>query len=161
MPTKTSMQRKIFWSRKVEETENLHEACLEWGCVTNLINKIGDIEERIEGHWDDLLNMIADVVDKEGKNTPEKVFFDMYAFFFHLYYRLRANPTKRPFNQVDKTIIAGREVYRIINYDYNTFKWAKSEGFIDGVSNDCIDLPADKLTDNQRRAFDRRLGDNK
>ena len=143
----------------MEEIKNLHEINLEWGCVTNLINKIGDIEEQIDGHWDELLNMIADIIDKEGKESPEKIFFDIYAFFFRLYYRLRANPTKRPFNMVDKITVAGKEVYRITNYDYNTFKWARSEGFINEVSNDCIDLPANKLTDNQRRGFDRRIGD--
>ena len=143
----------------MEEIKDLHEVSLEWGCVTNLINKIGDIEEQIDGHWDELLNMIADIIDKEGKESPEEIFFDVYAFFFRLYYRLRTNPTKRTFNQVDKITIAGKEAYRITNYDYNTFKWAKSEGFIEGISNDCIDLPADKLTTNQRRAFDRRIGD--
>ena len=106
--------------------------------------------------------MIADIVDQEGgEKNPETIFFDIYQFFFRLYYRLRNNQTKREFNQVSKINIAGEEVYRITNYDYKTFKWAKSGGFIEGVSNDYMDLPADKLTTNQRRAFDRRTGDNK
>lgn len=144
----------------MEEIEELHTRSLEWGCIANLIDKIGNIEEKMGVHWDELLDMVADMVDQEGQEKdPMKIFFDMYAFCFRLYYRLRSNPTKRDFNQVSKTNIAGKEVYRITNYDYKTFKWARSEGFINGVSNDYIDLPEDKLTTNQRRAFDRRIGD--
>lgn len=145
----------------MKEIEELHTRSLEWGCICNLIDKISEIEEKIDGHWDGLLDMITDAVDQEGQEkNPEVIFFDLYEFFFRLYYRLRSNPTKRDFNQVSKTNIAGKEVYRITNYDYKTFKWARTGGFIDGVSNDYMDLPADKLTTNQRRAFDRRLGDN-
>lgn len=146
----------------MEEINELHTKSLEWGCITNLITKIGDIEETIDGHWDELLDIISEMVSSEGgEPDPSKIFFDVYQFCFHLYYRLRANPTKRKFNQVSKTNIAGKEVYRITNYDYKTFKWAKSGGFIGGVSNDYMDLPSDKLTTNQRRAFDRRIGDTK
>lgn len=146
----------------MEEIDELHNKSLEWGCVCNLIDKISNIEDSIDGHWDELCNMVADIIDQEGQEkNPEKIFFDIYEFFFRLYYRLRDNQAKRPFNMVSKTTIAGKEVYRITNYDYKTFKWAKSGGFIDGVSNDYMDLPVDKLTTNQRRAFDRRLGDNK
>ena len=150
------------WRKKVEEINEMHTRSLEWGCICNLIDKIGEIEESIDGHWDELLDMLADMVSQEGKEKdPATIFFDIYHYCFRVYYRLRANPTKRKFNQVDKINIAGKEVYRITNYDYKTFKWARSGGFIEGVSNDYIDLPVDKLTTNQRRAFDRRIGDNK
>lgn len=146
----------------MEEIDEAHTRSLEWGCVCNLIDKIGEIEDKMDGHWDELCDMIADTVDQEGQEKdPTKIFFDVYAFCFRLYYRLRANPVKRDFNQVSKNNIAGKEVYRITNYDYKTFKWARTGGFIEGVSNDFVDLPADKLTTNQRRAFDRRIGDNK
>lgn len=144
----------------MEDINELHTRSLEWGCICNLIDKIGSIEEGIEGHWDELLDMIADIIDQGGQEKdPAKIFFDIYQFCFHLYYRLRNNPTKRKFNQFSKTDIAGKEVYRITNYDYKIFTWAKSGGFINGVSNDYIDLPADKLTTNQRRALDRRIGE--
>ena len=144
----------------MEEIDEVHTRSLEWGCVCNLIDKIGEIEDKMDGHWDELCDMIADMIDQEGREKdPTKIFFDVYAFCFRLYYRLRANPVKRDFNQVSKISIAGKEVYRITNYDYKTFKWARTGGFIEGVSNDFVDLPADKLTTNQRRAFDRRIGD--
>lgn len=146
----------------MEEINELHTRSLEWGCICNLIDKIGDIEDKMDGHWDELLDMVADIIDQEGREkNPEIVFFCLYEFFFRLYYRLRSNPTKRTFNQISKTNISGKEVYRITNYDYKTFKWAKSGGLMDGVSNDYMDLPSDKLTTNQRRAFERRIGDNK
>lgn len=146
----------------MEEIEELHTQNLEWGCVANLIDRIADIEEKSNEPWDELLDMIADIIDQEGEiKDSEIIFFDIYGFFFRLYHRLKINPRKRDFNQVSKINIAGKEVYRITNYDYKTFKWARTGGFIDGVSNDYMDLPADKLTTNQRRAFDRRLGDNK
>lgn len=144
----------------MKEFDELHTRSLEWGCVCNLIDKIGEIEDSIDGHWDELIDMIADTVDQESQEeNPEKIFFTIYEFFFRLYYRLRNNPIKRVFNQVDTLTIAGKEVYRITNYDYKTFKWANSGGFIDGVSNDYIDLPTDKLTTNQRRALSRRIGE--
>lgn len=146
----------------MEEINELHTRNLEWGCVCNLIDKIGEIEEKIDGHWDELLDMIADTIDQEGQEkNPETTFFYLYEFFFRLYYRLRSNPAKRELNQISKTNISGKEVYRVTNYDYKTFKWAKSGGLMDGVSNDYMDLPSDKLTTNQRRAFERRIGDNK
>ena len=144
----------------MEEIEELHNRSLEWGCVCNLLDKIGSIEESIDGHWDELLDVISDMISEEGnEKDPAKIFFDIYGFCFRLLYRLRNNPIKRKFNQVDKINIAGKEVYRVTNYDYKTFKWARLKGFSDTVTNDYIDLPADKLDDKQRRAFSRRIGD--
>lgn len=144
----------------MEEIETLHTVSLEWGCVCNLIDKIGDIEEKSDAHWDKLLDMIADMVSEEStEKDPAKIFFVIYQFCFRLYYRLRSNPTKRDFNQISKIAIAGKEVYRITNYDYKTFKWAIENGFRMTISNDFIDLPSEKLNNKQRRAFDRRIGD--
>lgn len=146
----------------MKEIEEIHTRTLEWGCVTNLIDKISNIEEGIDGHWDELCDMVAEMIEQESKEKdPSKIFFCLYQFCFHLYYRLRNNPVKRKFNLINKINVAGKEVYRITNYDYRTFKWAKSGGFLEGISNDYMDLPSDKLTTNQRRALERRIGDNK
>lgn len=142
----------------MEEINSIHTRSLEWGCVTNLINKISDIEDKIDGHWDQLCDMIADMISEEGKEEdPSKIFFDIYQYCFRLYYRLRSDPSKRPFNKISKTVIGGEEYYRITNYDYKTFKWAKNAGFGMTISNDCIDMPSSKLTENHRRALERRL----
>ena len=141
--------------------KEIHTLNLEWGCVTNLLDRICTIENDIDGHWDELIDIISNMIDQESNESPENIFFNVYQYAWRLYYRLRNNSTKRSFNQISKINVAGEEVYRITNYDYKTFKWAKSGGLIDGISNDYIDLPADKLTANQRRAFDRRIGDKK
>lgn len=144
----------------MEEINAVHEVSLEWGCIANLIDRIADIEEEMDGHWDELLDMVADIVDKEGQEKdPTKIFFDIYSFFFRLYHRLRNNPTKRDFNKITSFESNGKRFFRISNYDYNTFKWARGAGFADMISNDCIDMPEDKLTTNQKRAFERRIGD--
>lgn len=142
----------------MEEISEVHTKSLEWGCVANLIDKIGGIEDKIDGYWDELADMIADMIAEEGQEKdPTEVFFNIYQYCFRLYYRLRSNPIKRAFNKISKTVIAGKEVYRITNYDYKTFKWAREGGFGMTISNDYIDLPAEKLTTNQIRAFNRRL----
>ena len=144
----------------MEEIDEIHTRGLEWGCVCNLIDKIGEQEEGMEGNWDELIDMVADMIEQEGnEKDPATIFFVIYQYCFRLYYRLKANPVKRKFNQVDKITTAGKEVYRITNYDYKTFKWAKSGGFIDKISNDYIDLPEERLTTKQRRTLDRRIGD--
>lgn len=138
----------------MEEIKEIHTTSLEWGAITNLIDRISNIEEKIEGHWDELIDMVADMVTVESENKdPASIFFSVYQYIFRLYYRLRANPIKRKFNNLSKI----KDGYRITNYDYKTFKWAVEGGFIMTISNDYIDLPVAKLTTNQIRTFERRL----
>lgn len=150
----------------MEEINEVHTRSLEWGCVCNLIDKISAIEEKMDGHWDELIDMLADMVtDESQEKDSTKIFFYIYEYCFRLYYYLRSNPVKQPFNQVSKTNVAGKEVYRIKNYDYKTYKWAmqlaQSGGYLDEITSGWMNIPADKLTTNQRRALDRRIGDNK
>lgn len=142
----------------MEEIQALHNLNLEWGCITNLLDKIGDIEDKIEGGWEELIDMMADAVDEEGmaKTPPEELFFNLYQFLFRLYHRLKVNPEVREFNQISKVTVAGKNFYRVTNYNYQNFKWAKVNGFADTITNDFIDIDECKLTDKQRRAFDRR-----
>lgn len=138
----------------MEEINEIHSTSLEWGAITNLIDKISDVEEKMDGNWDELMNMIADAIAEEGQSKdPSAIFFGIYQFVFRLYYRLRGNPVKRKFNILSKT----KDGYRLTNYDYKTFKWAIAGGFAMTISNDYIDLPMDKLTTHQARSFERRL----
>lgn len=143
----------------MDEIEEVQTRSLEWGCVCNLIDKIGGIEDKIEGGWDELINMLAD--DVIGEDSWEKdtsrIFFVIYAFVFRLYYRLKANPEKRPFDVLSKVTISGEEYFRITNYSYKTFKWATSSGLGDMISNNYMDIPSSKLTEQQIRAFSRRI----
>lgn len=142
----------------MEEIQALHNLNLEWGCITNLMDKISDIEDKIEDGWPELVDMVVDAVSEEGENKtdPASLFFNLYQFLFRLYYRLKANPVKRPFNKVTKTESAGEVSFLIQNFDYTMFKWLRGAGFGDLISNDCVTIPADKLSDKQRRAFERK-----
>lgn len=143
----------------MDEINDLHQAQMEWGCITNLMDKISDLEEKIDGGWEELIDMVVDAVQEEmdNKSAPENIFFNLYQFFFRLYYRLKANPEKRPFNKVTKTTANGEEAFMIQNYDYTTYKWAKTLGCGDRVSNDYIYVPTIKLNDKQRRHFERKV----
>ena len=124
----------------MEEISGLHELNIEWGCITNLMDKISEIEDKIEGGWPELIDMVADAVTKEGESgDAAELFFSLYQFLFRLYHRLKVNDAVREFNTVYKLTTRGKEVYRVVNYDYKTFKWAKSGGLMDGVSNDYMD----------------------
>lgn len=142
----------------MEEIESLHNLSIEWGCITNLISKISDIEDEINGGWPELADMMADAVseEEEGNADASALFFNLYQFLFRLYYRLKANPAKRPFNIISKTESAGEEVFLLQNYDYATFKWLKKIGVGSSISNDCAVVPIGKLSDKQRRAFERK-----
>lgn len=142
----------------MEEIYDIHSLNLEWGCLTNLVNKISDIEDKIEGGWPELIDIVADAMTEEGekKTDPADLFFNLYQFLFRLYYRLKANNEKREFNTVSKITICGKEVFRITNYNYQSFKFARKVGAISGISNDFIDIEITKLTDAQRRALERK-----
>lgn len=149
----------------MEEIQALHNLNIEWGCITNLMDKISNIEDKIEGGWPELVDMVADAVSEEGEKKTDSadLFFNLYQFLWRLYYRLKNNSEKRPFNVVRRTGTActdGNGYYDpwfyIYNYDYPTFKWLKSIGCGDRISNEYAIVPEDKLTDKQRRAFERK-----
>ena len=137
----------------MSETSDMHELHLEWGCITNLMNKISDIEEKIDGGWLELIDMIADAVCEENeKNDPVSAFFNLYAFLWRLYYRLRTDASKRQFNIYSDQ----GEEYWVTNYSYKFFVWAQQKGFADKIDNLVIKVPKDKLTEQQKRAFSQR-----
>lgn len=137
----------------MDEIEKMHSLNLEWGNITNLMDKISDIEDKIEGGWPELVDMIADAVTEEGENKdPAAAFFGLYQFLWRLYYRLKANPEKRPFNQYRKM----GDDYWIENYNYTALKWAIEQGFTQEIDNNLIKIQGGKLTNKQRQAMDRR-----
>lgn len=135
-----------------------HNLNLEWGCLTNLADRIMTIEDNIEGGWLELGNMVADAMTEEGGNkNPVTAFFHLYSFLFHLLYRLKANSSPRKFNITTITTILGEEFYWVANYDYHFYVWALQNGFSNTIDNDVIQIPMKKLSDKQKRAFNRKL----
>lgn len=59
----------------MEEIKQLHSLNLEWGCITNLMDKISTIEDSIEGGWQELVDMVADAMTEEGeeKDLEEEI----------------------------------------------------------------------------------------
>lgn len=143
----------------MDELTEMHSLNLEWGCITNLVNRITTIEDSIEGGWPELVDMVGDAMTTEGSTKdPASVFFNLYGFFFHLVYRLKTHPERKPFNQYSHVEwgTSKEDVYLIENYDYEAFKWALKSGFGDRIDNHRIIIPAKKLTDSQHKAFDKR-----
>lgn len=137
----------------MEEASKIHNMNIEWGCVVNLLDKISDLEEKIEGGWPELIDMVADAVTEESTTKdPVSTFFNLYQFLWRVYYRVKRDKRKRPFNEYLKV----ENEYWIKNYTYNILKWANKNGFNTGIDNLIIKIPMDKLTDKQKTAFDRR-----
>lgn len=138
----------------MEEARNLS---LEWNLLMNLVQKIGDTEETIDGGWPELIDMVLDAVDDNRYETdPEKLFLELHDFLFRVYYRVKNNPTNRPFNQISKVNIGGEEYYRITNYNYVNYKWAIANKFHMRMATDYNDIPIKDLTDKQRASLERR-----
>lgn len=139
----------------MEEIKILHDLNLEWGCITNLMDKIIAIEGQIEGGWPELGDMLGDAMTEEGCNKdPVSAFFHLYGFMFHLYFRLKANPTKQPFNRFSYDERTSQ--YYITNYDYKLYKWAIEKGFKEWIDNLTIIIPKEKLTDKEIASMDER-----
>lgn len=139
----------------MDDADYIRETTLAYGAVMNMMERIIAVDDS----WIELSNMVSEVFEEEYKNkNPEKIFENVYQFLFRLYLRLKINPEKRKFNI---TTIEDNNVnkwVRITNYDYKTFKWAKENGFISGLTNDFLDIPVDKLNNNQLKAFEKRAG---
>lgn len=132
---------------------------LAWGSIANIADKISDEEEKIDGGWPELIDVVADAMTEEGSvKSTTNAFANLFNFLYHVLFRVKESPIKREFNMVSKLKINGKEVYRINNYDYKSFKWAKSGGLAINVKNDYLDLPVEKISDGQRKMLDKRCG---
>lgn len=138
----------------MEEIKQLHALNLEWGCITNLMDKIISIEDKIEGGWPELADMLGDIMTEESMNKdPVSAFFHLYAYIFRLYYRLKSNPAKQPFNRWSYD--EKSSLFMVQNYDYKVFVWAIRRKF-DGIANDYITIPEEKLSEKERQLLKKR-----
>lgn len=143
----------------MKEISEIHNITMEWGCITNLLDRISTLEETIGGGWPELIDMVADSVTKEATNKNEtEVFFHLYGFLFHLYYRIKRNPQRREFNQYScMTNKKGEKTYKIKNYTYSIYKWAIKKGATNEIDNDIIGITAGLMTDEEKKAIERRI----
>lgn len=139
----------------MNDADYIRETTLAYGAVMNMMDRIVAFNDK----WEELLDMMSEVFEDEYKNKePQNIFENVYQFLFRLYLRLKVNPEKRKFNTVAIEDNNVNKWVRITNYDYKTFKWAKENGFVSGLTNDFLDIPVDKLNNNQLKAFERRAG---
>lgn len=139
----------------MEEIKELHQLNIEWGCITNLLDRIISLEDKIEGGWPELVDMVADAMtEEEQKKDPVSAFFNLYGFMFRLYYRVKENPTKQPFNRYSYD--EKNRWFMITNYDYKVYSWALEHGFGEGISGSYMTIPEEKLDDTQKALLMRR-----
>lgn len=109
-----------------------------WECIMKKVEQIGEIAD--EMNWPELAKMVADAyVEAEKETDPIKLFFDVYQFMFRLYYRVKDMKEPQPFNEIynDYRLIdhENSPMFRIVNYDYKSYLWAKRKGFSEYVTN--------------------------
>lgn len=139
----------------MEEIKELHQLNIEWGCITNLFDRICSLEDKIEGGWPELVDMVGDAMTEEGMNNdPVSAFFNLYGFMWRLYYRVKANPVKQPFNRHSYDEKNGW--FMITNYDYKAYTWAVKNKLGEGISNGYMTIPEEKLDSKQVALFKRR-----
>lgn len=139
----------------MEEIKELHQLNLEWGCITNLLDRISSLEDKIEGGWPELIDMVSDAMTLEAMNkNPVTAFFNLYGFMWRLYYRVKNNPTKQPFNRYSYD--EKNRWFMIYNYDYKTYCWLIEKKLADGISGGYATIPEEKLTNEQVSLLKRR-----
>lgn len=139
----------------MEEIKELHQLNIEWGCITNLLDRIITLEDKIEGGWPELIDMVGDAMTLEAMNkNPVTAFFNLYGFMFRLYYRVKDNPVKQPFNRWSYN--EKSSWFMVNNYDYKTYCWLIEKKLADGVSTGYATIPEEKLDETQKELLKRR-----
>ena len=132
----------------------------EWASLVDIVEKIGDEADRLG--CVSIADMCIDAVsDAEKGMSAEEKFFGLYQFLFRLYYRIKGWETdKGPFNLVysdNRTINHQNvEMYRVVNYDWKMYRWARKRKFIEYMTNDWFLIPIEKLTEKEKEIKDRR-----
>ena len=136
----------------MDDIDALKQVQIEWGCLTNIADRICTLEEMIEGGWPELTDMVADILTDAGATKEPTALFVVYSYLFRLYFRIKGDPEKKVFNNYSSQ---GNEFW-ISNYDFNTFKWALEHNFSEQIDNNIIKIPEGKLTAKQVTALAKR-----
>ena len=119
-----------------------------WGGLLRLYDRVKALSENMK--WPELLEMVDGQVFKDFDQSAEAD-----KFFSHEQFLMRLCLRYENFKKADFNIVSmddKNERFRIGNYDFNTFLWAKkvSPDFID---NNFVYVPYDKLSNKQLEAF--------
>ena len=126
-----------------------------WDGMNRLYAKLEDFSK--EEKWPELLDMINEQVFAGlDETTPEDKLFNQESFLMRLCCRYEYIK-KSDFNIV--IMDDRRETFRINNYDFKTFVWAKKLYDME-IDNNTIQIPYDKLTEKQREGFRKKAVNN-
>lgn len=131
-----------------------------WSAITNRMEKICEVGDNLK--WEALINMIVDTFDEAVTETDgAKLFAIYYQFFLRLYYRIKDYTEPKEFNIVykDQRVEKNVEIpmFRIENYDFKTYKWAKKKDCLDSMTNGWFLVRKDKLTPAEVRSLESRV----
>lgn len=133
------------------------EPALQWCFVEKLLDICMEHIDRI-GEWDDMINMISDMMAEVSiEEDSTKIFTRVYQFVFRLRYRLSYYKEPKPFNIVLKTNRDGTEYYQISNYNWKMFNWCLDKRYIDDLTNDYFLVPINTLTDVEKHNFESKV----
>ena len=133
----------------MESTEHI------WDGLLRLFEKVKAISE--ERDWPELLSMVMEqVMNGINEETEENKLFNQEAYLMRLCLRYEVFQ-KSDFNIV--TMNNKTEKFRIANYDFKTFLWAKKLYDME-IDNNSIYIPYDKLSKQQVEAFKKKAINN-
>jgi hypothetical protein len=119
-----------------------------WDGMSRLLEKIKAYSEDMD--WPELLSMVmTQVMDGINEETPDNKLFNQESYLMRLCIRYE-HFKKSPFNIV--SIDHRNERFRIANYDYKTYLWAKKVYDME-IDNNFIYIPFTKLSEKQIKAF--------
>lgn len=133
----------------MESTEHI------WDGLLRLFEKVKAISE--ERDWPELLSMVMEqVMNGINEETEDNKLFNQEAYLMRLCLRYEVFQ-KSDFNIV--TMNNKTEKFRIANYDFKTFLWAKKLYDME-IDNNSIYIPYDKLSKQQVEAFKKKAINN-
>lgn len=128
-----------------------------WGSIARTVERIGYVADELR--WEELVDMVSEAFDKASKEkSSEILFFDWFQFFFRLYHRVKRMKEPQPFNEIynDKRYEKNEpiEMFRVANYDYKMYLWAKRKDCLDTMTNGWFLVRKDKLTPAELGSFE-------
>lgn len=132
----------------------------DWSSIADIVSKICEIADKLG--WEELADMVISAYDDMAEEKDQSaILFTWYYYFMRLYYRVRRMTEPRAFNIVyndsrleDHSYI---EMYRVVNYDFKMFQWARKKGFTQYMNNDWFLVPKDSLTDKEKENFEKKV----
>ena len=128
-----------------------------WDGLLRLFDKVTAISKDME--WPELLAMVNEqAMEGINEETPDNMLFNQEAFLMRLCLRYE-HFKKAPFNVVTMVKKNNEEYFRIGNYDFKTYVWAKKVYDME-IDNNFIYIPYTKLSKPQVEAFKKKAINN-